>query len=115
MNGLALRLGLALGAAGLVLAGSLYVRHLNGTIADLREAVRAAEAQATLNQTSGRITERVVRSEVTIHQKEERAADAVQSLPGASDALPDGFGAGLASELRGMRPQAPAGDDPALR
>lgn len=93
----------ALALAGAVFAGFVWVRSLQADNARLRTAVKAAEAQGQLNQTAAAITERVVRSEVTINTRAERAADEVRSLPGADAQLDPGFGAGLADSLRRMR------------
>lgn len=103
----------AAGAVALaLLAGGLWVRHLQHENAALRLAVEAARAQASINLTAGQITERTIIREVVINRQAKEAADAVQALPGASEALDPAFRDGLRGELERMRAPGRVPDPP---
>jgi uncharacterized iron-regulated membrane protein len=60
-----------------ILAGGAYVWWTRKALANANARVVAAEQQASLNQQTGEIAERVIRSEVTIRTQAERSVDVV--------------------------------------
>lgn len=94
-----------------ILAGGAYIYWTRKALANANARVAAAEQQASLNQQTGEIAERVIRSEVTIRTQAERSADVVQQAPGAQTALDPAFADSLRGELERMRDSPKAGDD----
>ena len=94
-----------------ILAGGAYVWWTRKALANANARVTAAEQQASLNQQTGEIAERVIRSEVVIRTQAERSSDVVQAAPGAAAPLDPAFADSLRGELKRMRDHPPAGDD----
>lgn len=94
-----------------ILAGGAYVWWTRKALANAQARVVAAEQQASLNQQTGEIAERVIRSEVTIRTQAERSVDVVQSAPGSDTPLDPAFRDSLVGELERMRNGPQAGDD----
>jgi len=109
MTNIKLYASIACFAIILALSGGLYFTRK--ALANANARVTAAEQQASLNQQTGEIAERVIRSEVTIRTQAERSADVVQAAPGAAAPLDPAFASSLRGELERMREQSPAGDD----
>jgi uncharacterized protein HemX len=105
------RLILAALVVAAILAGGAYVWWTRKALANANARVVAAEQQASLNQQTGEIAERVIRSEVVIRTQAERSVDVVQTAPGAAAPLDPAFASSLRGELERMRDQSPAGDD----
>ena len=95
-------------AAILALGG--YVWWTNKTIKEAKARTATAEQQASLNQQTGEIAERVIRSEVVIRTQSERSVDVVQAAPGAQTPLDPSFADSLRGELERMR-NTQGGDD----
>ena len=93
-----------------ILAGGAYVWWTRKALANANARVTAAEQQASLNQQTGEIAERVIRSEVTIRTQSERSVDVVQAAPGAQTPLDPVFADSLRGELERMR-NTQGGDD----
>jgi len=112
---LGIPLTLRLAVAGVVVAAILalggYVWFTRKALKTAQARVATAEQQASLNQQTGEIAERVIRSEVTIRTQSERSVDVVQAAPGASAPLDPAFADSLRGELERMRDHSPASDD----
>lgn len=78
----------ALGIAGLALAGWLYIGHLRSELKDAKEAEAVATRQAKVSDATSKAVDQVLRTEVVIRDRTEKAADAVQAAPGADDPVP---------------------------
>lgn len=78
---------------------------------NLKARVVVAEQGTELAHETGAITERVLRSEVTIHTVTERQVDAVQSAPGADAQLDPAFVDSLRASISVMRGESQAADD----
>ena len=96
--------------AAVVLALGGYAYFTRKALHTAQARVATAEQQASLNQQTGEITERVIRSEVTIRTQAERSANVVQQAPGSDAPLDPAFAASVRGELERMR-HSPAGDD----
>lgn len=96
-------------AAVLALGG--YVYFTRKAIREANARVVAAEQSTELATATTGIVERVVRSEVTIHQTSERQADVVQAAPGADAPLDPAFAATLRGSVGVMRGGSQAGPD----
>lgn len=96
-------------AAVLALGG--YVYFTRKALHDANARVTAAEQSTELATATTGIVERVVRSEVTIHQTSERQADVVQAAPGADAVLDPAFVDSLRGAVGVLREPAEAGPD----
>jgi len=96
-------------AAILALCG--YVWWTNKTLKEAKARVATAEQQASLNQQTGEIAERVIRSEVIVRTQDVRSAQIVQSSSDGETRLSDDFRANLRTERERVRNSAEAGDD----
>ena len=94
-----------------ILAGGAYVWWTRKALANANARVTAAEQQASLNQQTGEIAERVIRSEVVIRTQAERSSDVVKSSSDGETRLSDDFRTNLRSERERVRNSAQAGDD----
>ena len=94
-----------------ILAGGTYIYLTRKALHTAQARVATAEQQASLNQQTGEITERVIRSEVTIRTQAERAADAIQTAPGADTPLDPDFRDKLCAAVDSLRDGSPACDD----
>jgi hypothetical protein len=94
-----------------ILAGGAYVWWTRKALANANARVTAAEQQASLNQQTGEIAERVIRSEVVIRTQAERSADVVKSSSDGETRLSDDFRANLRAERERVRNSTQAGDD----
>lgn len=93
-----------------ILAGGTYIYLTRKALHTAQARIATAEQQASLNQQTGEITERVIRSEVTIRTQAERSANVVQQAPGSDAPLDPAFAASVRGELERMR-HSPTGDD----
>ena len=96
-------------AAILALGGYVYLTRK--ALSEANARVVAAEQQASLNQQTGEIAERVIRSEVVIRTQAERSADVVKSSSDGETRLSDDFRANLRDERERVRNSTQAGDD----
>ena len=101
--------------AGLVVAAILalggYVYLTRKALSEAKARVATAEQQASLNQQTGEIAERVIRSEVIVRTQDVRSAQIVQSSSDGETRLSDDFRANLRTERERVRNSAEAGDD----
>lgn len=105
-----LRIAISALIVAAILAGGSYVWWVRKALHNAQARVAAAEQQASLNQQTGEIAERVIRSEVVIRTQSERSVDVVQAAPGAQTPLDPAFADSLRGELERMR-NTQGGDD----
>lgn len=94
-----------------ILAGGSYVWWTRKALANAQARTATAEQQASLNQQTGEIAERVIRSEVIVRTQDVRSAQIVQSSSDGETRLSDDFRANLRTERERVRNSAEAGDD----
>lgn len=110
--------GLSKLVSWLIIAGVAVALLIGVAVADpfgwrknLKARVVAAEQQTELTTETAAITERVIRSEVTIRTQAERSVDVVQTAPGADASIDPAFRDRLCAAVSGLRDGAAACDD----
>lgn len=111
---LSFRVYLWAGLFALLSLAVVYMAHLRRENAKLKDAGKTAVVQAQVNDQAGKITERVIRSEIEIHHKTEGAVDAVQQAEGADAPLSPDLRSSVLDGIERLRDDQ-GRDDPGSR